>query len=95
VLSYLRRSNDGHAVVVLNLTPQPHPRYRIGVPESGDYSCVLSSDARDWGGSGYGAAALVHADDIPYHGRRYSVELALPPLAAILLVPSNQAPKAP
>jgi 1,4-alpha-glucan branching enzyme len=95
VLSYLRRSNDGHAVVVLNLTPQPHPRYRIGVPESGDYSCVLSSDARDWGGSGYGAVALVHADDIPYHGRRYSVELALPPLAAILLVPSNQAPKAP
>jgi 1,4-alpha-glucan branching enzyme len=95
VLSYLRRGNDGHAIVALNLTPQPHPQYRIGVPESGDYVCVLSSDALRWGGSGYGGAPVIHADDIPYHGRRYSIELALPPLSATLLVPADQAPKAP
>ena len=88
VLSYLRRSGDGHAVVVLNLLPAPHPAYRIGVPEWGEYSCVLSSDARVWGGSGYGEIDSVHTDDIPYHGRRYSVELALPPLAALVLVPA-------
>ncbi len=88
VLSYLRRSADGHAVIVLNLLPAPHPAYRIGVPESGEYSCVLSSDARAWGGSGYGEMDSVQTDDIPYHGRRYSVELALPPLAALVLVPA-------
>ena len=92
ILSYLRRGNDGHAVVVLNLTPNPQPRYRIGVPESGDYRCVLSSDARAWGGSGYGGTELLHADDIPYHGRRYSVELALPPLSATVLVPARLIP---
>ncbi len=93
VLSYLRRSNDGHAVVVLNLTPTPHARYRIGVPDAGEYARLLSSDDTQWGGSGYGGSpAVIHADDIPYHGRRYSIELALPPLSATLLVPATQAP---
>ncbi len=95
VLSYVRRSGDTHAVVVLNLTPTPHPRYRIGVPESGEYAGVLSSDSTEWGGSGYGGAEAVHAQDIPYHGRRYSVELALAPLSATLLVPARHAPAAP
>ena len=87
VLSFLRRSGNEHAVVVLNLLPTPHATYRIGVPGPGDYRCVLSSDAREWGGSGYGGAETVHADDIPYHGRRYSLDLALPPLSALVLVP--------
>ena len=87
VLSYLRRGNDGHAVVVLNLTPTPHAAYRIGVPEAGEYACLLSSDASEWGGSGYGEFASVQADDIPYHGRRYSVQVPLAPLSALVMAP--------
>jgi len=87
VLSFIRRSNDEHAVIVLNLTPTPHAAYRIGVPDSGEYACLLSTDARAWGGSGYGEFDAVQADDIPYHGRRYSVEIALPPLSAVVLAP--------
>jgi 1,4-alpha-glucan branching enzyme len=94
VLSYLRRTGDAHVVVVLNLTPRPHERYRIGVPDPGEYAVVLSSDDARWGGSGYGARAQVHADDVPFHGRRHSVELALPPLSATLLVPARLAPGA-
>ncbi len=90
VLSFIRRGNDGHAVIVLNLTPTPHGAYRIGVPEGGEYTCLLSTDAREWGGSGYGEFELVRADDIPYHGRRYSVEVALPPLSALVLAPTAQ-----
>jgi 1,4-alpha-glucan branching enzyme len=91
VLSYLRRSGEEHAVVVLNLTPTPHAQYRIGVPEAGQYSCVLSSDAKEWGGSGYGQIKTIHSDDFPYHGRPYSVEVQLPPLSATVLVPARQA----
>ncbi|MEP6617729.1 MAG: 1,4-alpha-glucan branching protein GlgB [bacterium] len=94
VLSYIRRGVDGHAIVVLNLTPTPHARYRIGAPEWGDYIRVLSSDDVQWGGSGFGGSAVVHADDTPYHGRPYSMELALPPLSATVLVPAGQAPQA-
>ena len=88
VLSFIRRSNDGHAVIVLNLTPTPHAAYRIGVPEGGEYTCLLSTDAREWGGSGYGEFTVVQANDIPYHGRRYSIEVALPPLSAVVLAPT-------
>ncbi len=94
VLSYLRRDGGQHVVVVLNLTPTPHARYRIGVPERGEYRVVLSSDDAAWGGSGFGSSASVVADDIPSHGRRYSIELALPPLSALVLVPAHQAPAA-
>ena len=90
VLSFIRRSNDGHAVIVLNLPPTPHGAYRIGVPEDGEYTCLLSTDAREWGGSGYGEFAVVQANDIPYHGRRYSIEVALPPLSAVVLAPTAQ-----
>ena len=87
VLSFLRRANHGIAVMVMNLTPNPQPTYRIGVPEAGTYAIALDSDATEWGGSGYAGATEVRADDIPYHGRRYSVELALPPLSVLVLVP--------
>ncbi|HEX6598271.1 MAG TPA: 1,4-alpha-glucan branching protein GlgB [Gemmatimonadaceae bacterium] len=91
VFSYLRRSGDDHAVVVMNLTPVPHDHYRIGVPEWGEYLVALSSDDQRWGGSGYGAAERVRVDDVPWHGRRYSVELTLPPLGVMVLVPSRLA----
>jgi 1,4-alpha-glucan branching enzyme len=91
IFSYLRRTGDDHAIVVLNLTPVPHERYRIGVPEWGEYLVALSSDDQRWGGSGYGAADRARVDDVPWHGRRYSVELTLPPLGVLVLVPSRLA----
>jgi len=94
VLSYLRRAGDSHVIVVLNLTPTPHSRYRIGVPESGTYLRALGSDDTAWGGSGYEAPQRIRSDDVPYHGRRYSVEVSLPPLSALILVPERAAPAA-
>ena len=89
VLSYLRWTGESHAVVILNLTPVPHPGYRIGVPEMTEYVRVLSSDDTAWGGSGFGEFSRLPAHDIPYHGRRYSIELDLAPMAAIVLVPGR------
>jgi len=92
VLSYVRWSDHGHAVVLLNLTPTPHTHYRFGVPESGTYVRVLGSDDARWGGSGYSEYERVKTDDVPYHGRRYSVEVSLPPLSATVLVPERVVP---
>ena len=89
VLSYLRWAGEQHVVVILNLTPTPHPGYRIGVPDMTTYARVLSSDDAAWGGSGFGVFARLPAHDIPYHGRRYSIELDLPPLSALVLVPER------
>jgi 1,4-alpha-glucan branching enzyme len=92
VLSYVRWSNDAHVVVVMNLTPMPHTNYRIGVPEAGRYVRVLGSDDAKWGGSGYPVPERIVADDVPYHGRRYSIDTALAPLSVTVLVPERAAP---
>ena len=52
--------------------------------------CEMQHDQR-WGGSGFGASARARVDDVPWHGRRYSVEITLPPLSALVLVPSRLA----
>jgi 1,4-alpha-glucan branching enzyme len=62
------------------------------VPEEGEYVCAISTDDTRWGGSGYGARSAVWADDHPFHGRRYSVELVLPPLSVMVFVPTRMAP---
>jgi 1,4-alpha-glucan branching enzyme len=85
VISYVRRDGDRHAVVVLNLTPVPRENYRVGVPESGTYVKLLSSDDHEWGGSGYGWFESVQAEGSPFHGYPQSVTLTLPPLAAIVI----------
>ncbi len=85
VLSYLRRAGDSEAVIILNLTPIPRERYRVGVPKPGRYELLLSTDDRAWGGSGHGAFSAVEADASPFHGQPNSVELTLPPLGALIL----------
>jgi 1,4-alpha-glucan branching enzyme len=87
VISYARLDGDAHVVVVLNLTPVPRHNYRIGVPAGVRYTVALSSDDEQWGGSGCHEAASVMAEAVPYHGHEWSVELLLPPLGAMILLP--------
>jgi 1,4-alpha-glucan branching enzyme len=49
---------------------------------------VLNSDAVLYGGSGQGNMGGVDAAPIPLHGRKWSVNLTLPPLGAVFLIPS-------
>ncbi len=87
ILSYVRRAGDDHSVVVLNFTPVPRERYRIGVPAAAEYGKLLSSDDSEWGGSGYAAVDTVIADASPFHGYPQSIEVTLPPLCALVLKP--------
>jgi 1,4-alpha-glucan branching enzyme len=89
VISYVRRGGANQVVIILNLTPVPRERYRIGVPERGRYERLLSTDDQDWGGSGFGRFDAVSTDDSPAHGYDQSVELTLPPLSALVLAPSR------
>ncbi|MFH0844304.1 MAG: 1,4-alpha-glucan branching protein GlgB [Pseudomonadota bacterium] len=82
-LSLLRkaRSTDDMIAVACNFTPVSRPRYRVGVPKGGFWREVLNSDAPEYGGSGQGNLGMVEASSIPCHGRPYSLEITLPPLA--------------
>jgi 1,4-alpha-glucan branching enzyme len=87
VLSYLRKDGDKFVVVVLNFTPVPRERYRIGVPRSGRYVERLSSDDQRFGGSEFKTMTVVDADPVPVHGREWSLALNVPPLGALILEP--------
>jgi 1,4-alpha-glucan branching enzyme len=91
VISFLRK---GHApadlaVVVCNFTPVPRHAYRIGVPTAGTYRELLNSDAACYGGSNLGNGGAVVAQPTPWHGRPYSLELLVPPLAGLVLRPDH------
>jgi 1,4-alpha-glucan branching enzyme len=86
VLSFLRRSDNGFVVVIVNLTPVPRTGYRIGVPEGGEYREIFNSDSAFYGGSnlGNGDHPLI-AEPTPWMNRSHSLSLTLPPLAGIVL----------
>ena len=71
VLSYVRRSGDSRAIVVLNLTPMPRERYRIGVPEGGRYECrALDRRCASGAEAVTDRSPALEADESPFHGCR-------------------------
>jgi 1,4-alpha-glucan branching enzyme len=74
-------------LVAVNLTPVPRHGYRIGVPVAGLWTEVLNTDAEIYGGSGVGNLGGVGtgARAVPHRGAPHSIEVSLPPLAAIVL----------
>jgi 1,4-alpha-glucan branching enzyme len=98
VVSYVRRDGDDHALVVLNLTPVPRERYRVGAPAGAATSWPCRATSRSTGGSGYGGVAggaRVECSAVPYHGHPHSIELTLPPLGVVVLVPERPPAPAP
>ena len=85
VFAWLRRSSDECVLVVGNFTPVPHSNYLVGVPARGVWREIFNSDAREYGGSGWGNLGGVESCPVAAHGRPESVNLTLPPLAVIVL----------
>ncbi len=86
VLSYVRKDFHGNYILcVINLTPAPHEKYSIGVPEKGIWQEIFNSDSSHYGGSGFGNMGEKETVELPLHGRPYSLELNLPPLGALFL----------
>jgi 1,4-alpha-glucan branching enzyme len=91
VISFLRLGTDEDppVLVVSNFTPVPREHYRVGVPQGGRWDERLNTDSADYGGSGVGNGGAVEADPKPWHGRPYSLDLTLPPLATLILEPAG------
>ncbi len=86
VFAFFRTSTSGAPLlVVCNMTPVPRHGYRIGVSRPGRWREVANTDSRFYGGSDLGNDGAVQAVDHPSHGLSHSVQLTLPPLAAVIL----------
>ncbi len=90
VLSYLRRDDDHHVAVLLNATPVPRQHYRVGVPAGASvYMEIFNSDSRYYGGSDLGNPAPIPVQPVACMGYPCSIEVTLPPLAGIVLMPGT------
>jgi 1,4-alpha-glucan branching enzyme len=86
VIAFLRKSESGAPLlVVCNFTPVPRDNFLVGVPERGLWREVMNTDARDYGGAGWGNLGAVESVPVGSHGRVESVKLTLPPLSTLVL----------
>ncbi|HEY7742024.1 MAG TPA: 1,4-alpha-glucan branching protein GlgB [Burkholderiales bacterium] len=85
VLTFLRRPRGGGPLVLIacNFTPVSRANYVIGVPRAGRWTELLNSDAKHYGGAGWGNFGGVEAAPVAAHGRPYSLTVMLPPLSAV------------
>ncbi len=88
-LAFARFGVDGERALVCveNLSPVPRPGYRVGLPRGGAWREELNTDAAVYGGSGLVNPGALVTEEAGWHGQPQSVELDLPPLAVIWLVP--------
>jgi 1,4-alpha-glucan branching enzyme len=86
IVSFVRRAKDPNEflIFVCNFTPVPRAGYRIGVPEPGYYKELLNSDSASYWGSNMGNMGGLEAEPISWYGRPHSLNLTLPPLAAVV-----------
>jgi 1,4-alpha-glucan branching enzyme len=93
VVAIIRSSSEGrHVLGAFNFTPVPRPAYLLGTPEGGFWRELLNSDAKVYGGSGWGNQGGAQAEERPSHSRPYSVTVTLPPLGAVFLSPAPPPP---
>ncbi len=91
VLAYIRRAADPNdfLVVAMNFTPVPRHNYCIGVPEKCWYQELFNSDSAFYTGSNVGNGPGVMAIEPGHHGRPAAIEIALPPLGAVVFKPQR------
>jgi 1,4-alpha-glucan branching enzyme len=87
ILVFLRKAKSSADLILVacNFTPVPRANYRVGAPCGGFWTEILNSDALIYGGSGCGNGDGIEAAPVPMHGRHWSLNLTLPPLAAVVL----------
>jgi 1,4-alpha-glucan branching enzyme len=85
IICYIRKAASTGDIILAacNFTPTTHHAYKIGVPRGGIWKEVLNSDSPGYGGSGQANPASLRAVKKPWHGRPWSVEITLPPLAVV------------
>ena len=86
IFAFVRKAQDAPAVVVLvNMAPQVHEQFKIGVPSAGHYLERINTDSDQYGGSNTGNFGGVAAQANEWQGFAHSIELTVPPLAALIL----------
>ena len=84
VISYLRKHDNQHFLIVLNFTPVPRMNYQLGVPRSGRYTEHFNSDSEFYAGSNFHTIKEVSTANHTHMGFEHSITFDLPPLGGLI-----------
>jgi 1,4-alpha-glucan branching enzyme len=89
IISFARFGTDpgDHVVCLLNFTPNVIHDYKLGVPEKISYQELLSTDSKEFGGSGVDNPDEKVVLDEPHGQAPYHVLISIPPLGGTILRP--------
>lgn len=81
MLSFQRQGLNGNKIIAIcNFSRESYSSYRIGVPECGKFELLLNSDDASYGGAAIEFPTSVTAQNTPFHGKPYSIEVPVPAL---------------
>jgi len=85
MLSFIRKNptTKETILVVCNFTPSQRIDYKVAVPFKGYWKEILNSDAKEYGGSGFGNLGGRESFDLHHHGRKYCLHVNIPPLGVL------------
>jgi 1,4-alpha-glucan branching enzyme len=91
IIAFLRKARDPRQTLLFaaNFSAVSRPDHRIGVPYPVAYTLLFDSNAKRYGGFRAEAPSpVVHAEEVPCHGREFSIRVPLPALSAMVLKPA-------
>ena len=82
ILVFMRKDREGNSIIVVcNFADIDRSDYKIGVPFSGKYKEIFSSDDTAFGGKGHNNPRVKRSKDDECDGRRYSIRINVPALS--------------
>ncbi|MEX2132235.1 MAG: 1,4-alpha-glucan branching protein GlgB [Pseudohongiellaceae bacterium] len=83
---FMRRcDNESDVIVISNFTPTLYEHFRFGVPAAGVYRECINTNSEYYGGTNHGNLGMLKTEQIPSHGRPFSLGLVIPPLGTVIL----------
>lgn len=88
IVSFIRRgeTKTKQLLFLCNFSEKEHRIFRVGVPSEGNYTEVLNSDRKEFGGNGILNKLPIKAEPIPCDGKEYSIEIQLPALSTVVFL---------
>ena len=80
-------AHNEQTVVVVNFSGDAWQDYRVPLPVPGRWHELLTTDDERYGGSGI-HNTTVEAEQMPYHGCKWSANITVPALGALFLEPA-------
>ncbi len=83
IISFIRyaKDKDDHIVVVINMTPEVHHHFTIGVPYKGTYQEIINSDYSTYGGSNLYNGTDIYTKEQSYKNFEQSMDILVSPLS--------------